>query len=549
MLKDAKQLDKEIVILVNLGIAKVCKDKKICEYVEPDKSVYDAFSILKITPKDLNKGVDLFKSVKKQYGPDIKLTKVLDYLNTMITYLNSGSDDSWNKLMKMYYELRQGFVKIIENIKTPKIQTNKLLVKYLYSVTKKYASVDVDDIVMSFSDIKALKSKNKKEYEQYTKSIKALYSNISDIVKITFMKTSKQYLSLYKINEILDKYDIPPLYHGKLDKICLMNINMTLFNNSKIKLTHNIPPYGFEIVVNDKYDSTQDNGYVYKFKSYGSTTFQFVFSEAYRKSANKMKYKKVWATIDNIDKFHKKWINDMNSKDPIKMQLGLACEIIYETAMRIGNDGNKSNNEDTYGLLTLLGQHVRCESNKAEIQFKGKGGGLFEYSIDGVIFNKLCALKGKPKQKIFTINSEKLNNYLRKVLGMEITIHKFRTIKSTKIAYDLLVKDNPCSKNKKLNPKQKMEYFKKSVEQIAEMLKHHSGNKITINTAIKNYIDPLVLNKYFELCKLPAPKQIKMLLEYNNPDPEALPDIPDTTGIKRKYTDKKLTFWTRYFPM
>jgi len=132
---------------------------------------------------------------------------------------------------------------------------------------------------------------------------------------------------------------------------------------------------------------------------------------------------------------------------------------------------------------------------------------------------------------------------------MEITIHKFRTLKSTKIANDLLIKNNPCLNNEGLNTKQKMDYFKKSIEQIAEMLKHHSGDKVTINTAIKNYIDPIVLNKYFEICKLPAPKQIKMMLEYTNPDSDAITEIPDTTGITRKYTDKKLTFWTRHFPM
>ena len=142
MLKDAKELDKEIVILVNLGIVKVCKDKKICEYTKLDNSVYDAFSILKITPDDLNKGIDLFKAIKKEHGPNIKLTIVLEYLNTMISYLNTESEATWNKLMKMYYELRQGFVNIIEKIKKPKIQTNKLLVKYLYSVTNKsYSSL------------------------------------------------------------------------------------------------------------------------------------------------------------------------------------------------------------------------------------------------------------------------------------------------------------------------------------------------------------------------------------------------------------------------
>jgi DNA topoisomerase IB len=263
----------------------------------------------------------------------------------------------------------------------------------------------------------------------------------------------------------------------------------------------------------------------------------------------KDKYDKINQIINKIDEIRKIWLKDMNDKDLTKAQFGLATEIIYNTAMRVGTEGNMTNGQPTYGLLTLRAKDVKCDNNKVVFDYIGKAGVRHKHIItDKKVVKLICILKKNRKsdEKLFKITPEQLNLYLKNRLKLPITIHKFRTLKGTKIAYKKLIEENPCSKLK--TEKEKLDYLKKVLLEIGKELGHYSGEKITGETALKNYIDLSIIKQYFEKCNIKVNKKFQKLFSLiehidNIPDEyPAWPGIYDTAKAA-----KILTHYTKYF--
>ena len=92
-----------------------------------------------------------------------------------------------------------------------------------------------------------------------------------------------------------------------------------------------------------------------------------------------------------------------------------------------------------------------------------------------------------------------INKYLKSIgVPAGVTIHKFRTLRGTMLAATALGK-SPF-KNRATQPSAAVvnAWLKKQLEAVAKELGHFTNGKLTINTAIQNYIDPQLLEDFFK---------------------------------------------------
>lgn len=108
--------------------------------------------------------------------------------------------------------------------------------------------------------------------------------------------------------------------------------------------------------------------------------------------------------------------------------LAAVIRLMDLTSIRVGNKEYAQENE-TYGLTTLLGQHVRVIGNKIFLKFTGKDD--VDHSIvteDAEIAAIIRENRSGPDDPIFfPITSDDINDYLRELSEMEISAKYFRT--------------------------------------------------------------------------------------------------------------------------
>ena len=132
---------------------------------------------------------------------------------------------------------------------------------------------------------------------------------------------------------------------------------------------------------------------------------------------------------------------------PREKVLAAVVRLLELTLIRVGNDEYSRLNQ-SFGLTTLRGRHVKVEGTQIRFRFKGKGGAPHEV---GLRDRRLAALirrcQDLPGQDLFqyvedgTVNdvsSDDVNDYLREISGGDFTAKDFRTWAGTVLAYRAL---------------------------------------------------------------------------------------------------------------
>lgn len=529
-----------IILLLSILMHKICQDSKKCtSKVDTSKSIKKVSLNYDKSKYDNGDYQGLLKDIKKKYSKDIKNYQINDSINIFIKYYKDKSDENFNKVYETINTLKKDHAYVMKNnIK----QSN---IKDIISILTKIAkTVGADTFELTIPQMQKLKSSNPKNMKRYSDMFKALLNALSTTVKSELSKAKIDYISLTDINKVIEKIGFPKIYGSDSDKV-FIDMGFNVFNSEGDIMSCKMSPYRMRIQVNDKYNAKKDNGYLLKFQAIGAKTWQWCFSKDYKKRKKGKIYLEVNKLLKNIDTYQAKWQKDIHSKDVKISQCALACEIIYITAMRVGTKGNETGGEKTYGLLTLQGKHIKCDGSKVTLAYEGKKAQSQKHVISNKdIAKELCPMvKGKNDQA-FEINGDALNDYIRNKLGMKITIHKFRTLRGTAIAYNKLIKDKPCNKLK--TDKAKLDYLKKVMTEVGELLGHFNNGKVTYTTALKNYVDPNIIVRYFDECKLKVPKQIQQMVESDDAGANAF----ITEWMDEPYAQealKKLTYWTRDF--
>lgn len=182
---------------------------------------------------------------------------------------------------------------------------------------------------------------------------------------------------------------------------------------------------------------------------------------------------------------------------PREKVLALLVQLLEKTLIRVGNEEYARENH-SYGLTTMLDQHVTFEGKVAHFHFVGKSGVDHDILLrDARLARIIKDCQELPQQELFAykdhdgkqhdVKSDDVNAYLKEISGEEFTAKDFRTWNATVLAAKAL---------------QEIEKFdsqaqaKKNVVRAVEEVAKRLGN--TRSVCRKSYIHPAVIEAYLD---------------------------------------------------
>ena len=194
---------------------------------------------------------------------------------------------------------------------------------------------------------------------------------------------------------------------------------------------------------------------------------------AFKAQSDIKKYEKARKLHSQIEEIRKTYMDDANSTNLTKLQLGTVLYLIDHFGIRVGNEKDEDEAE-TVGATTLLVDNVNLDTeNHVIFNFLGKDSVRFykDLEVDPIIFKnfkKLTEGKAKNKEIFHQIKSEDINEYLKK-FDKDFSAKVFRTRLASNIMYhalkDVKIPDKATNKVIKLN-------FSKANAEVAEVLNH-----------------------------------------------------------------------------
>lgn len=182
---------------------------------------------------------------------------------------------------------------------------------------------------------------------------------------------------------------------------------------------------------------------------------------------------------------------------PREKVLALLVQLLEKTLIRVGNEEYARENK-SYGLTTMLDDHVTFKKGVVKFKFRGKSG--VGHSIllrDARLAKIIKECQDLPQQELFAyrdengdqvdVKSNDVNDYLREISGQHFTAKDFRTWNATVLAAKALQEIEKF--DSKAQAKKNVIH---AVEQVAKRL----GN--TRSVCRKSYIHPAVLEAYLD---------------------------------------------------
>ena len=176
--------------------------------------------------------------------------------------------------------------------------------------------------------------------------------------------------------------------------------------------------------------------------------------------------------------------------------LAAVVRLLELTLIRVGNDEYSRLNQ-SFGLTTLRGRHVKVEGSAIRFRFKGKGGAPHEVGLrDRRLAAVIRHCQELPGQELFEyvedgnvrdVTSDDVNGYLRAISGGDFTAKDFRTWSGPVLAYQAL-----CELPEAQDERTKKRNVVEAVRQTSTALRN------TPAVSRQAYIHPAVLEAYIE---------------------------------------------------
>jgi DNA topoisomerase-1 len=182
---------------------------------------------------------------------------------------------------------------------------------------------------------------------------------------------------------------------------------------------------------------------------------------------------------------------------PREKILATIVRLLEATMMRVGNEEYVRSN-GSFGLTTLRNKHVRIDGARLEFHFRGKSG--VEHFIelnDRRLARIVSRCRDLPGYELFqylddegnrsSIDSEDVNEYLRKISGQDYTAKDFRTWAGTLLAALAL---------REFEKFDSQAQAKKNLVRAIESVSAKLGNTPAI--CRKCYVHPAIMESYLE---------------------------------------------------
>lgn len=238
-------------------------------------------------------------------------------------------------------------------------------------------------------------------------------------------------------------------------------------------------------------------------------------------------YHPLWVALGDIEKYQrlkffckklplleKRIKKDLKTPGTESYTLAILFTIMKKTHTRIGNECYAKDNK-TYGLTTLEFRHLRlCKKNLIKLEFVGKKGVKQKIEFtDALCYTYLKKLRdarrvlGSSVDRIFSIDANRMNNYLRDAMGSEFSCKDFRTYGS-----NILFLQTLCALDE---PKTKTE-SKKNINATYDVVAEKLGHTRAISK--KSYVMPILAETYEEdphrFCSTKRSDIKKLMLEF-----------------------------------
>ena len=277
-------------------------------------------------------------------------------------------------------------------------------------------------------------------------------------------------------------------------------------------------PVGGVVMMNPQYNEDKDDAYVFKSRAPNAVVDTWHYTTDYKKKAVMKKFEKVKALSVDVKDLRKKWRKKLRGdlSDPSdEQQIAIIIELTYQTQIRIGGERNKSKVDGvyrkTFGLSTLEMRHIQFRGNKMFIRYEGKKAQKQRHVLqpsDGNTVKRIIeAMKqwkaeSSSRDRVFWSEKDKpisghmVNTFLRKIgIPEDVTGHKFRHLKGMEMMEAII--DRHPFKDKPATTLQVQRWLRKEAEAIGAQLGHFSGEKVTGNTALNNYVSPASMLRLF----------------------------------------------------
>ena len=178
----------------------------------------------------------------------------------------------------------------------------------------------------------------------------------------------------------------------------------------------------------------------------------------------------------------------------------LACKMMMYTGIRIGNEGSaegyitkphpncKKEPEfvQTYGLITLLPQHVLVKRNSVFLNFIGKKQVENSFLLTGKLAAQVKEVMRTVEQgeTLFEVTEYELTKFIKRYVGRRFTPKDFRTLRANMYAWEkfseICERELPCTKTA----------FNQEVKEICTYVSEHLNN--TPGVCKASYIDDML---------------------------------------------------------
>jgi DNA topoisomerase-1 len=223
---------------------------------------------------------------------------------------------------------------------------------------------------------------------------------------------------------------------------------------------------------------------------------QYRYHADWRARKDDFKYDQMMAFAKALPRIRATTAEDLKQPGiPKTKVLAAVVQLLEKTLIRVGNDEYARENQ-SFGLSTLLDQHVQVGSSKVVFKFKGKSNIKHEISlVDPVLAKVVKKCRDLPGQLLFQyedekgathkIHSQDVNQYLKDITHQSFTAKDFRTWGGTVFAALTL---------REFKPARSTAEAKRNLNQAIETVAKKLGNTKAI--CRKCYIHPAVMNAF-----------------------------------------------------
>lgn len=222
---------------------------------------------------------------------------------------------------------------------------------------------------------------------------------------------------------------------------------------------------------------------------------QYRYHEEWSQLRNSHKFDQLLDLGESLGKLRENVEGDLKLPGlPRQKVVAAVIKLMLLTQCRIGNSVYAEEN-DSYGLTTMLNEHAEVHGKKIDIHFKGKSGVEHELKLtDRTLAKIILRCQELPGEELFCyldeagesvdVNSGHVNAYLKEVTGQDFTAKDLRTWGGTCKALELIMGLGTAGELKETQWKRRhLDVMKKTASYLRN----------TVSVCRKYYVHPLVL--------------------------------------------------------